>query len=86
MEANLDSLDLEMQNLKTLRSFGQIDIYREIQETLDQEFLITTILENSHFKRYPPAATFERSFWKWVIQTVERAGEVHLQSDSREVP
>jgi hypothetical protein len=65
-----------MQNLRLLQAFGQIDIYRETQGPLDQDFLIRNILENQHFANYPPAATFERSFWKWVIQTIERVGEV----------
>jgi hypothetical protein len=67
-----------MQNLKVLQAYGQIDIYREIQEPLDQDFLIRNILESQHFTNYPPAATFQRSFWKWVLQTIELAGEVRL--------
>ncbi|KIM22862.1 hypothetical protein M408DRAFT_332723 [Serendipita vermifera MAFF 305830] len=65
-----------MQNLKILRDFGRLEIFREASQYLDQEFLIKAILEDhDHFRNYPPAATFERSFWKWVIDTVETRGE-----------
>lgn len=75
-----------MQNLKVLRNFAQIDIFKETQEPLDQQFLIKAVLENNHFKDYPPAQTFERSFWKWVIKTIETVGEVLSTSFDWEIP
>jgi len=65
-----------MQNLKILQAFGLLYVYSDIQESLDQDFLIRNILEHPHFTNYPPATTFERSFWKWVIHTIETHGEV----------
>ena len=36
------------------------------------DFLVNSILQNSHFQRYPPADQYQRRFWKWAIETLEQ--------------
>ncbi|PVF99851.1 hypothetical protein CPB86DRAFT_755977 [Serendipita vermifera] len=60
---------------KILQSFGVHTIYKDDRSSLDQEFLIENILENPHFGDYPPSEAFQRSFWKWAIQRLEKEGE-----------
>ena len=40
-----------------------------------QEFLVQQILNSEHFNAFPPSPTFQRRFWKWVVEEVERHGE-----------
>jgi len=41
-----------------------------------QSFLITHLLESRHFGEYPPATSYQRSFWKYIISVLEASGEV----------
>lgn len=69
-----------MNNLRILQAFGQIVIPKDVGD-LDQEFLVEYVLENKHFEDYPPSLTYQRSFWKWVIDNIEAKGEAsRLQS------
>jgi hypothetical protein len=63
-----------MNNLRVLQAFGQIVVPKDASH-LDQEFLIEHIVESKHFADYPPSVSFQRAFWKWVIQCIEATRE-----------
>lgn len=48
-----------------------------------QCFLITHLLESRHFNEYPPAASYQRSFWKYIISVLEASGEVSTAAVTR---
>ena len=35
------------------------------------DFLLSTLLLNSHLHQYPPSRQYQKSFWKWAIQILE---------------
>ena len=40
-----------------------------------QEFLVEQILDSEHFNAFPPSPTFQRRFWKWIVEEIEGHGE-----------
>lgn len=62
-----------MGNFDLLKAFGQLSYYDE--SILDQEYLIANIIESTHFKQFSPSTTFERSFWRRIIDQLESSGE-----------
>ena len=58
-----------------LKRINNLEIPVGEVETL-QCFLITHLLESRHFNEHPPAASYQRSFWKYVISVLEASGEV----------
>lgn len=38
------------------------------------DFLLESILLNSHFKTYPPSTQYQKTFWKWAINNLEVFG------------
>ena len=42
-----------------------------------QDYIINNILLNDHLAKYPPAPSYQITFWKWVIE--------HLESDHAEI-
>lgn len=68
-----------------LQSYGRlkrIDNLEMLVDELDglQSFLITHLLESRHFNEYPPATSYQRSFWKHIIFVLEASGEVRIAS------
>ncbi|KIY73505.1 hypothetical protein CYLTODRAFT_485356 [Cylindrobasidium torrendii FP15055 ss-10] len=48
------------------------------QETHD--FLVRNIIENPHFRQYPPANTYRRAFWKFVIGRLETNPDIEIDT------
>ena len=40
-----------------------------------QRDLIDHILDNAHFTDYPPSLSYQKRFWKWVVEKIEEADE-----------
>lgn len=64
-----------------LQSYGRLKRINNLEIPIDevkdlQSFLITHLLESKHFNEYPPATSYQRSFWKYIISVLEASGEV----------
>ncbi|KAG8836700.1 hypothetical protein FRC18_010847 [Serendipita sp. 400] len=64
-----------MDDFKLLQGFGQLCIDKSIKNGVNQDFLIREIIESAHFREYPPAPSFQKSFWKWIIDSIEESNE-----------
>lgn len=60
-----------------LKRINDLEIPMDEVENL-QSFLITHLLESRHFNEYPPATSYQRSFWKYIISMLEASGEVSI--------
>ena len=40
-----------------------------------QEEIIEQLIASKHFQTYPPAPSYQRLFWKWLIKCIEDLGE-----------
>ena len=64
-----------------LQSYGRLNCVNNLEIPVDeleslQSFLIIHLLESRHFSEYPPATSYQRSFWKYIISVLEAGGEV----------
>lgn len=45
-----------------------------------QEELVMALLENDHFRKYPPSREFQRVFWRHIVYSIEKNGAVSRQN------
>lgn len=45
-----------------------------VSEAVDdiQTFLVNDLLLNAHFSHYSPSLSYQRVFWKWVLENLEK--------------
>jgi hypothetical protein len=46
---------------------------RSISFARTHDFLLNSVLLDSHFSSYPPSVQYQWSFWKWAVENMERA-------------
>ncbi|TFK70416.1 hypothetical protein BDN72DRAFT_795188, partial [Pluteus cervinus] len=45
---------------------------KQISPLQIHDFCLQYILLNPHFQQYPPSKQYQRSFWKWIVQNLEK--------------
>lgn len=59
--------------------YGGIQPFQRIVDFTNGSFqqqVIEEILLSDHFLMFPPSTQRRRAFWKWIIEMLEREGEV----------
>jgi hypothetical protein len=76
----LAGLDTLLRKYAALAPPSSLDISSELPFAEVHDFLLDSILLNTHLQTYPPSDDYKRSFWKWAIQRLESmiADEVYF--------
>lgn len=67
-----------IQHFSILRGFASVQPTKSLTWPWDistaetHDFLLRSILLNQHFLSYPPSKQYQRGFWKWAIENMER--------------
>jgi hypothetical protein len=66
--------------LKTFGSLSSPDCFKEfLAQDGAQTDIIDQILLSEHSRQYPPSQSYQRLFWKYVIEQLELADEVNTR-------